>query len=214
MAEPTLEKEWALWQQGFALVAGLDEAGRGAWAGPVVAAAVILPLDRPDLLTALQGVRDSKELTPRQREEVFELIRKVALTIGVGVGSHTCIDRGNIISATRHAMSQAIVNLKLPPHYLLIDALALPHLATPQLAFPKADALSLSVASASVVAKVTRDRLMILLDQRYPGYQFARHKGYGTKAHRLALTALGPCKIHRRSFAPIKLLRKNDVWLG
>ncbi len=204
MDKPTLEKERFLHQQGFRLVAGVDEAGRGAWAGPVVAAAVILPFDRPEMLTILHAVRDSKQMSPHQREAVFDLIQETALAVGVGVGSHTCIDRWNIISATRHAMSQAIANLSVPPHYLLIDALALPSLAIPQLAFSKADALSLSVASASVIAKVTRDRLMCLLDRHYPGYHFAKHKGYGTKAHQIALTTLGPCKIHRHSFAPIK----------
>lgn len=203
MDKPTLEKERFLYQQGFRLVAGVDEAGRGAWAGPVVAAAVILPFDRSEMLTILHTVRDSKQMSPHQRETAFDLIQDTALSVGVGVGSHTCIDRWNIISATRHAMCQAIVNLSVPPHYLLIDALALPSLAIPQLAFSKADALSLSVASASVIAKVTRDRLMCLLDRHYPGYHFAKHKGYGTKAHQIALTTLGPCKIHRHSFAPI-----------
>lgn len=204
MDKPTLEKEQFLYQQGFRLIAGVDEAGRGAWAGPVVAAAVILSPDRPDVLTALRAVRDSKQMSPHQREAAFDLIQDTALAVGVGVGSHTCIDHWNIISATRHAMRQAIANLSVPPHYLLIDALALPNLAIPQLAFSKADALSLSVASASVIAKVTRDRLMCLLDRHYPGYLFAKHKGYGTKAHQNALTTLGPCKIHRYSFAPIK----------
>lgn len=206
MKKPSLAKEEALYRQGFCFVAGIDEAGRGAWAGPVVAAAVILPLDQTGLPTMLQEVRDSKQLAPQRREKLFHLIQKVALTVGVGVGSHTCIDRHRIIYATRHAMHQALAKLNIPPNYLLIDALSLPDLAIPQTAFPKADRQSLSVASASIIAKVTRDRLMALLARRYPGYHFAKHKGYGTKAHQTALAKLGPCRIHRHSFMPIAAL--------
>jgi len=201
---PTLEKELALYKQGFCFIAGIDEAGRGAWAGPVVAAALILPLDKPDLLQILQGVRDSKKISPRKREELFELIQSAALAVGVGIGSHTCIDRRRIIAATRYAMAQAVTRLAISPQYLLIDHLPLPKLSIPQQAFPKADVTSLSVAAASIIAKVTRDRLMALLDARYPGYCFARHKGYGTKAHQEALARLGPCQIHRQSFRPVK----------
>jgi len=216
MIEPTLAREQALHRQGFCFVAGLDEAGRGAWAGPVVAAAVILPPVPPgsqseaELFARLQDVRDSKLMTPRRREKVFDLIQAVALTVGVGVGSHGCIDRQRIIFATRYAMGRAVENLQISPRYLLIDALPLPDLSIPQTAFPKADRLSLSVAAASIIAKVTRDRLMVMLDERYPGYQFARHKGYGTKIHQAALSKLGPCRIHRHSFAPINGLRIED----
>lgn len=201
---PTLEKELALYQQGFRFIAGIDEAGRGAWAGPVVAAAVILPLDCPDLAQQLDGLTDSKQLTPHQRERLFEAIQAHALAIGVGAGSHTCIDRRHILAATRQAMTQAVNRLTPAPHFLLIDALPLPHLAIPQHAFFKADALALSVAAASVIAKVTRDHWMTRLDERFPGYGFAQHKGYGTPAHQDALARLGPCKIHRRSFAPLQ----------
>lgn len=209
MQTPSLEKEKALLKQGFSVVAGLDEAGRGAWAGPVVAAAVILPLADANSMPSLAGVRDSKQMTPRQRDALFEVIGCTALAIGVGISSHQYIDRQRIVKATRRAMQQAVVRLAINPDYLLIDALPLPSLSIPQSAFPKADALSLSVAAASIIAKVTRDRLMITLDACYPGYQFGRHKGYGTKQHRAALKILGPCKIHRYSFAPVEAEVRN-----
>jgi ribonuclease HII len=197
---PSLNLERSLWANGALWIAGIDEAGRGAWAGPVVAAAVILPPDDFALPYQLDGVRDSKTISPRQREKLFGLIYAVALAVGVGVGSHACIDRRGIIAATRHAMAQAVRHLSVSPQYLLIDHLSLPQFNIPQHAFPKADATSLSVAAASIIAKVTRDKLMRQLDTVYPGYNFARHKGYGTKAHRRALARLGMCKIHRHSF--------------
>ncbi len=203
---PTLETELALYKQGYYFVAGIDEAGRGAWAGPVVAAAVVLPLANASLSQTLQGVTDSKKMTACQRERLFDVVQDTALSIGVGIGSHSYIDRQRIIAATRHAMRQAVSCLSKIPHYLLIDALPLPNLDIPQLAFPKADAISLSVAAASIIAKVTRDRLMLMLDEQYPGYGFSRHKGYGTKVHQAALAKLGPCRIHRYSFEPIRKL--------
>lgn len=208
---PNLENEKALLTQGFCFVAGIDEAGRGAWAGPVVAAAVILPLDTTTLSQTLAGVNDSKQVSPKQREILFDRIHATASAVGVGVGSHQCIDRHRIIAATRHAMHQAVARLSLTPQHLLIDALKLPALDIPQTVFPKADTVSLSVAAASIIAKVTRDRLMRLLDDCYPGYAFARHKGYGTQAHQRALTELGPCKIHRHSFAPIQQYTNNHL---
>ncbi|RME49941.1 MAG: ribonuclease HII, partial [Caldilineae bacterium] len=137
---PTLQKEMALHRQGFCFIAGIDEAGRGAWAGPVVAAAVILPLHLPDLPDRLRGVTDSKRLTPRRREALFETIQRVAVSVGVGVTAPRAIDRDRIIAATRRAMQQAVSRLAPAPHYLLIDALPLPDLPFPQHAFPKADA--------------------------------------------------------------------------
>ncbi len=208
--KPTVEKEQALYQQGFSFIAGIDEAGRGAWAGPVVAAALILPLDDLALTRRLVGVQDSKKISPKKRGELFSVIHTVALAVSVGVASHTYIDRQGIIAATRRAMTQAVRRLAIPPHYLLIDHLPLPHLSIPQHAFPKADATSLSVAAASIIAKVTRDRLMLQLDAVYPGYGFARHKGYGTQAHQEALARLGPCKIHRYSFKPINKFTISD----
>jgi len=204
VALPTLEKEIALLKQGYYFIAGIDEAGRGAWAGPVVAAAVILPQTHPHIPQALQNTRDSKQLTPRQRDKLFQIIQENALSIGVGVSSPAYIDRQRIIAATRHAMQQAITRLHPRPQFLLIDALSLPDVSIPQQAFFKADVTSLSVAAASIVAKVTRDRLMVKLSEQFPGYGFAQHKGYGTQVHQTALARLGPCKIHRHTFAPIK----------
>jgi ribonuclease HII len=205
---PTLEFELALRAQGYHFVAGLDEAGRGAWAGPVVAAAVILPLDRTDLQQALDGVRDSKQLLPGAREALFDVICQIALEVGVGISAPAVIDRDGIVPATRRAMRRALGCLSLQPGHLILDHLQLTAVDLPQIAFPKADARSLSVAAASIIAKVTRDRLMVLLDRRYPGYGFARHKGYGTAAHQAALAELGPTPIHRMSFAPLSAYPK------
>jgi ribonuclease HII len=204
--DPTLAYETRLWASGYRHVAGLDEAGRGAWAGPLVAAAVILPHDDPALALRLDGVRDSKTLSANRREIVLEVIREHALTLGVGVVSPAEVDDLGIVPATRRAMSLALQALFPPPSYLLIDHLSLPDLPLPQEYLPKGDALILSIAAASIVAKVSRDRMMVDLEDRFPGYGFARHKGYGTAQHRAALATLGPCAIHRRSFAPLKNL--------
>ena len=204
---PTLEIELALRAQGQCFIAGLDEAGRGAWAGPVVAAAVILPLDRPDLGSALDGVCDSKQLSAARRAVLFDTIRQVAVAVGVGVSAPGFIDRAGIVPATRRAMMQALAHLSPQADRLILDHVRLPACPLPQIAFPKADAHCLSVAAASIIAKVSRDRLMVLLDQRYPGYGFARHKGYGTGAHSAALAQLGLVPIHRFSFAPLRALR-------
>ncbi|HEY65686.1 MAG TPA: ribonuclease HII [Caldilineae bacterium] len=200
----SLERERALWIEGYRYVAGLDEAGRGAWAGPVVAAAVILPPDPAACAPLLGCVRDSKQLSPPQRESLLTEIRSVALSVGVGIVPASIIDELGIVSATRLAMSQAVEALSPAPDHLLIDALALPQLDIPQQALIHGDASSLSIAAASIVAKVTRDRILVALDARYPGYGFARHKGYGTAAHREALYRLGPCVEHRRSFRPVQ----------
>jgi len=204
-ASPHLQKEIALLEQGYCFIAGLDEAGRGAWAGPVVAAAVILPVQQPRLARALPGLRDSKKLTPNRREQLFELVHNIALAVAVGVAPPQLVDQTNVINATRHAMQQALANLSMSPDYLLIDHLKLPSVPLPQDAFPKADDDSLTVAAASVVAKVTRDRLMVNFNQTYPAYAFDRHKGYGTAAHRAALAKFGPCPLHRMSYAPLKI---------
>jgi ribonuclease HII len=200
---PTWEIEMALRAQGHHLVAGLDEAGRGAWAGPVVAAAVILPLDRPALHDVLAGVRDSKELSPAQRDVLFDVIREVAVALGVGIVAPSVIDREGIVPATRQAMTRALAQLSPQPAHLILDYVRLSAIPLPQVAFPKADQRCFCVAAASIVAKVTRDRLMRLLDASYPGYGFAQHKGYGTPQHQTALADLGPCRIHRMSFAPM-----------
>jgi ribonuclease HII len=204
---PNLSLEHRLRAQGHTLIAGIDEAGRGAWAGPVVAAAVILPLDRRDLRAALKGVNDSKQLTTRQRERWFAVIREVALAVGVGGAGPGEIDRDGIVPATRAAMERAVAMLTPPPEALLIDAINLQSLISlPQRALNYGDSLSLSIAAASIVAKVSRDRWMAGLDERYPGYGFARHKGYGTAAHYAALKRLGVTVAHRKSYTPIARL--------
>ncbi|MGC9521606.1 MAG: ribonuclease HII [Anaerolineae bacterium] len=200
---PTVDVEAEFWQQGIDVVAGLDEAGRGPWAGPVYAAAVVLPQD-PEQLVHLGEVRDSKLLSHRQRERLLEEIRAIARVLGVGFASSQEIDTMGIVPATCLAMRRALDALAMPPQALIIDALTLPHLHLPQKAFPRADASSLSVAAASIVAKVSRDHWMIeTAATRFPGYGFDQHKGYGTKQHQEALDRLGVCPLHRRSFRPV-----------
>lgn len=197
-------EERALRARGHHYIAGLDEAGRGAWAGPVVAAAVILPLDNLDLNLVLDGVCDSKQLSHQQREVLYERICTVAVAIGVGMVSPQDIDALGIVPATRRAMAAAVHQLSPPPDFLLVDALHLEEVALPQKGIIKGDAKCLSIAAASIIAKVTRDRLLVDLEEKYPGYGFARHKGYGTRQHRAALNDLGPCDIHRFSYAPVR----------
>ncbi len=199
---PDLREEQALWAQGCIRVAGLDEAGRGAWAGPVCAAAVVLPPDRPDLLTVLADVRDSKQLSPAQREALYPRIREVALAVGVGWAEPAEVDALGILEATRRAMARAVAQLAIGVDALLIDHISLPDIPLPQCSLSRADARCLSVAAASIIAKVERDRLMVALDREYPGYGFAVHKGYGTLQHRQALARLGPSPIHRRTWKP------------
>ena len=187
--------EQTLRQQGYQRIAGIDEAGRGALAGPVVAAAVILPIDRQ-----LSGVTDSKQLTPKRRAELFDKIHHTAVAVGVGCVGNEEIDRINILQATMAAMAQAIAQITPAPDYALVDGTHLPEIFLPAEAIPKGDTLIQSIAAASIIAKVTRDRLMIELDETYPGYGFQVHKGYGTLRHRQAIAQLGPCPIHRRSF--------------
>ncbi|HXF68223.1 MAG TPA: ribonuclease HII [Thermoflexus sp.] len=203
LPRPTLVEEAALWRRGYRNVAGLDEAGRGAWAGPVVAAAVVLPPDPGWLRQRLAGVRDSKTLSPAEREALFPEILQVAVAVGVGMAGPEEIDALGIVQATRLAMERALKDLAVTPDALIIDALTLA-VPLPQRAIVRADARCLSVAAASIVAKVTRDRWMVEMDRLYPGYGFAGHKGYGTPAHRQALREHGPCPIHRRSFAPVR----------
>ncbi len=200
---PTLDRELQLIRSGYALVAGLDEAGRGAWAGPVVAAAVILDLSEA---LCLREVNDSKRLSPRQRDRLYPIIIEHCVAYGIGQGSAAEIDAIGILPATRLAMQRALEALSPPPDALIIDAVRLPQVNKPQAVFNFADSISLSVAAASILAKVTRDRLLIELDAQYPAYQFARHKGYGTRIHQAALQSAGPCDIHRISFKPIRAL--------
>jgi ribonuclease HII len=211
---PDLTEEHALRDTGHTVVAGLDEAGRGAWAGPVCAAAVVLPLDREDLADLLDGVRDSKLLSPRGRDEFLLVIQDVALGVGVGWADAAEVDRFGVVTATRSAMKRAVkamnAQMARQAEALLIDYLLLPGVNLPQRALPKADCRCLSVAAASIVAKVARDRLMIALDERYPGYGFSQHKGYGTRQHREALSRLGPVPIHRMSWRPIRQRMDNE----
>ena len=199
---PDLTFEEALWSGGLGAVAGLDEAGRGSWAGPVSAAAVILP-QNADALSRLVGVRDSKEMTPALRMEKAADIRTVSAGWGVGMASAAEIDQHGILPATRLAMQRALSQLALAPQHLLVDFIRLPAVDLPQTPLIKGDARSLSIACASVLAKVARDAWMVCLDAELPGYGFASHKGYGTAAHRLSLARLGPSAEHRRSFAPV-----------
>jgi len=201
MKPPTFDQEAALQAQGYRLIAGVDEVGRGALAGPVMAAAVILPLGAD--FTWLRLVRDSKQLSPRQRERVFDLVQGAGIPFGLGSVPHATIDEVGIVQATRMAMAQAVESLPSRPDFLLIDALSLPEVDLPQMGIIRGDQLSLSIACASIMAKVSRDRRMTEFDGVYPGYGLARHKGYGTRQHLQCLGQLGPCAIHRRSFAPV-----------
>jgi ribonuclease HII len=211
---PTLIEEMALLSQGYSFIAGVDEAGRGSLAGPVVAAAVILPLgdisslhfDLDECLKCFAGVRDSKQLTARERERLFEVVMQQALAVGVGIGSVEMIDERNILQATKYAMCDAIAKLSIPPQALLLDAIHLPDIELLQRSIIKGDALCLSIAAASIIAKVTRDRIMVQLHELFPAYGFAQHKGYGTEEHLAALREHGASPHHRRSFAPVREL--------
>jgi len=209
-----LALEAELWLAGYHAIAGVDEVGRGPWAGPVVAAAVILPAD-PDTLAPLLGkVDDSKRLTPRQRERLTGAVQQLALAVGVGRVEAREIDGIGIAAATRQAMTQALDALASRPDFVLLDFLTLPELSLAQCGVPHGDALSLSIAAASIIAKVTRDRWMVEQAAIYPGYGFARHKGYGTAEHHAALVRLGPCALHRMSFAPVAALPKSADSVG
>jgi ribonuclease HII len=186
-------------RRGYCRIAGVDEAGRGPLAGPVVAAAVILPdgLILPD-------VDDSKKLSAEIREELFHIITAEALAVGVGVGDHLLVDSINILQATLCAMRDAVLGLNPVPDFLLIDGISCIPMNIPQKTVKKGDSLSLSIAAASIIAKVTRDRMMVEYDSLYPGYGFASHKGYGAASHLAAIARLGPSPIHRKSFRGVK----------
>jgi len=207
LQRPSFAEEKRLEAQGYQLIAGIDEAGRGALAGPVVAAATILPchIDTP----WLNQVRDSKQLTPAKRELLFHHIHEIAISIGIGMASHEVIDAWGIIRATRLAMKLAIDQLSPPPQSLLIDYMLLPEVPLPQWGIKNGDSLCFSIACASIIAKVARDELMTVIDRVYPGYGLAQHKGYGTKEHISCLRRLGPSSIHRQSFKPVKNINKN-----
>jgi len=199
---PSFAEEKSLEAQGYQYIAGIDEVGRGSLAGPVVAAAVILPcqLNTP----WLNQVKDSKLLSSARRESLFHHIHEVAISVGVGIVPHKVIDARGIIKATRLAMRLAIDQLSSPPEFLLIDYMRLPEVPLPQKGITNGDRLCLSIACASIIAKVSRDHLMIEFDGVYPDYGLAQHKGYGTKGHLACLRRLGPSPIHRQSFKPVK----------
>jgi ribonuclease HII len=202
-----LAHERELWQKGLTLVAGVDEVGRGPLAGPVVAAAVVLPCgwSETGIDSRLRGLNDSKQLTEAQREEYYAILTShPEIRYAIASAEAELIDRINILQATHRAMNQALAQLQPPPEHVLVDGRPVKSMPFPHTALVKGDARSYSIAGASVLAKVTRDRLMREMDRLYPGYGFAEHKGYGTPQHLAAIQSLGPCPIHRRSFAPCR----------
>jgi len=208
MQKPSFAEENLLKARGYQYIAGIDEAGRGALAGPVVAAAAILPchVDTP----WLNQVKDSKQLSPAKRESLFQHIREVAISVGIGVVPHKIIDGQGIVKATQLAMKLAIDQLSPTPEFLLIDYMHLPEVPLPQKGITNGDSLCFSIACASIMAKVSRDHIMIEFDGTYPGYGLAQHKGYGTKRHLVCLHRLGPSSIHRQSFKPVKEIIYQD----
>jgi ribonuclease HII len=204
-----LDTEQLYFNQGYKLIAGVDEAGRGPLAGPVVAAAVVIGPDFKIDDADLELVADSKKLTPARREKLFGIIKTKALAVEIGLADNETIDRINILQASFLAMRRAIFKLTVEPDYVLTDGkFRIPKLNKPQTAIISGDAKVWTIAAASIIAKVSRDWLMRELDKKYPEYLFAKHKGYGTKLHLEMIETYGPCSIHRRSFAPIKNLIK------
>lgn len=191
---------------GFTCIAGLDEAGRGPLAGPVVAAAVVLP---DGLL--VPGLTDSKQVPEQERERLFDVIRKQAICFGIGVVDEQTIDEVNILQATIIAMERALAPLNPRPDYLLLDAITLPRIALPQNPLIKGDSRSHSISAASILAKVARDRLMLELHEKYPQYNFRKHKGYGTNEHLALLREHGPCDAHRKTFNPVARMLRGGI---
>lgn len=200
---PDLKVERALLRDGFEVIAGVDEVGRGSWAGPIVAAAVVLPLETRGLRRRLADVRDSKQVAADERLRLLPIIRDVSLAVGIGWASHHVIDREGLTVANRRAMQRAVSALSIEPQALIVDHMRLPDLPLHQHCIPRADERCLSVAAASIVAKVFRDRWMARCDSWFPGFTFSSHKGYGTHQHRDELRQQGPSSLHRRSFMPI-----------
>ena len=197
--QETLVREKVFWSSGQTRIAGVDEVGVGPLAGPLMAAAVILP---PTI--AIDGVRDSKKVSPKRREELFEEITAAAVAWSVGEVTPAEVDQLNPYHGALEAMRRAVTGLSEAPEHVLVDARTIPEISFPQTAIVRGDASVYSIAAASIVAKVSRDRRMAVLDQTYPGYGFSRHAGYGTPEHFRALDDLGPCPAHRRSFAPVR----------
>lgn len=208
--QPTQNEEYRLSKRGFRLVAGIDEVGRGPLAGPVVAAAVVLPLIQKHDSVDISLIRDSKQMTPAQRQRAAAVIKDIALTIGVGVVSAKIIDRIGIVKATQQAMVRALNQLTREPDHLLVDALDLKWRDLDCTPIVHGDAICTAIAAASIIAKVYRDTLMVRLSHAYPGYGFAANKGYPSQAHRDALSLLGPCTIHRFSFAPLNSTNRRS----
>ena len=207
-----LSFERVLWSRGTTRIAGVDEAGRGPLAGPVVAAAAVLPAKwaQSGLPDELVGLNDSKQLTASQRERFFAFLTACGeVAFAIAQVEATQIDATNILRATHRAMNEALTQLRPPPEHVLVDGRRVKSLRFPQTAIVKGDALSYSIAAASVLAKVTRDQLMVEYGQRWPVYGFAEHKGYGTPQHLAALALHGPCPVHRRSFAPLKAKQRE-----
>jgi ribonuclease HII len=202
ISRPTFNEENDIWQIGYRYIAGIDEAGRGPLAGPVVAVAVILPVDFKADWKPL--VNDSKQVSPLSREKLFPYIREMAISIGVGMSDVQTIDSKGIAKATRLAMKKAVDQLNPSAEFLLVDYFHIPEIKLPQKGITHGDCLCFSIACASIIAKVTRDHLMIELDETYPEYKFAEHKGYGTPEHLECLRRLGPSPIHRCSFQPVR----------
>lgn len=205
-----LQRMWLYEQKqrdlGHQRIAGIDEAGRGPLAGPVVAAAVILPSDFD-----VEGLNDSKLLSPKKREELRIRIEQEAVSIGIGIIDNQEIDRVNILQATYQAMRVAIQSSKQLPDHLLVDAAKIPHITIGQTAIVKGDQLSHSIAAASIIAKTTRDRLMLRMAEQYPQYGFEKHMGYGTPEHLVCLAKFGPSPIHRYSFAPVQKCVQREI---
>lgn len=207
MISPTNTEELKLYKQGYKLVAGIDEAGRGAWAGPVVAACVILPSE-----CKIDGVRDSKLLSPKQRDKIFNEILKKALAVGIGMNTETQIDKYGIFQATKNAMRIAVENMELKPDFLLVDAFDLKKTVDiPSKGIIKGDMKVFSIAAASIVAKVARDRFLVKQHKIYSLYGFKEHKGYGTEKHRKMIEKYGICWLHRRSYKPIKRFNQKST---
>jgi ribonuclease HII len=201
ISNPDLNYEKKFWRGGFKFIAGLDEAGRGALAGPVTVAAVILPYDNPHLARTLSGARDSKQMTPLARARLAPRIREIACAWGIGFASAEEIDSLNIVPATRLAALRALETMQMLPDYLLTDfRLELPELDISQTALVKGDQRSLSIAAASILAKTARDEFMCSVDSEYPQYGFAYHKGYGTLKHRATILQIGHSPLHRKTF--------------
>lgn len=198
------EYEKKLWKEGYTLIAGTDEAGRGPLVGPVVAGAVILPVNYN-----LEGLTDSKKLSEKKREEYYEILKRDALAIGVGVVDAKTIDEINIYEASRLAMTKALEDLKMKPDYILSDAMPL-HLDIPSSPIIHGDALSISIAAGSVIAKVTRDHMMEELDKLHPEYEFKKHKGYPTKRHLELLQKYGPLENYRFTYKPVRVLMEQE----